>query len=77
MVTSLQRAVEPVTRKSGAILKTPISRPDWMLSNDDVELQLKIGSVCICSSHFNRRISDNFNLQSHLLFENPENLEKL
>ena len=45
MVASLRLGAEPVTQKSGAILKTPVPRPDWMLSNDDVELQLKIGSV--------------------------------
>ena len=47
MVASLRLSSEPVTQKSGAILKKPVPRPDWMLSNDDVELQLKIGSVCI------------------------------
>ena len=52
MVASLKLASEPVTRKSGAILKTPISRPDWMLHNDDVELQLKIDSVRISASNF-------------------------
>jgi len=46
MIASLQHTAELVTRKSGAILKTPVLRPDWMLSNEEVELQLKIGSVC-------------------------------
>jgi len=52
MITSLQQTAEPVTHKSGAVLKTAISRPHWMLHNDDVNLQLKIGSVCICSLDF-------------------------
>lgn len=35
---------QPVTRKSEAILKRPIYRPDWELRNDDIELSEKIGS---------------------------------
>jgi len=45
MVASLRLSAEPVTHKSGAVLRTPVPRPDWMLNNDDIELQLKIGSV--------------------------------
>lgn len=33
----------PVTGRSGAVLKTPITREHWELSNDDVILQDKIG----------------------------------
>ncbi|XP_054723913.1 tyrosine-protein kinase Fer-like [Uloborus diversus] len=35
---------QPVTMKSGAILKRPIARERWELNNDDVELIEKIGS---------------------------------
>jgi tyrosine-protein kinase Fer len=34
----------PVTRRSEAILRRPILRPDWELRNDDIELHQKIGS---------------------------------
>lgn len=36
---------QPVTGKSGAILKRPVSRETWELCNDDVVLQEKIGRV--------------------------------
>lgn len=36
-----------MTRKSAAILKTAVARPDWQLYNDDINLEAKIGSVCI------------------------------
>ena len=50
MVASLRLSAEPVTHKSGAVLRTPVPRPDWMLNNDDIELQLKIGSVRVSFS---------------------------
>lgn len=37
----------PVTTKSGAILETAILR-EWELLNDDIELQMKIGTVGVC-----------------------------
>ena len=37
----------PVTSRSGAILKTPISRERWELNNDDVILLEKIGRVSV------------------------------
>lgn len=36
---------QPVTSRSGAILKTPIPRERWELNNDDVILLEKIGRV--------------------------------
>lgn len=33
----------PVTAKSGAVLKTPVSRERWELNNDDIDLIEKIG----------------------------------
>lgn len=36
-----------MTRKSAAILKTAVTRPDWQLYNDDINLEAQIGSVCI------------------------------
>ena len=43
-----RRTGEPVTKRSAAVLKTPILRPDWELRNDNLELKLKIGSVRKC-----------------------------
>lgn len=37
----------PVTGRSGAILKKPVPRERWELSNDDVILQDKIGKVLL------------------------------
>lgn len=37
----------PVTGRSGAVLKKPVLRERWELSNDDVILQDKIGRVSI------------------------------
>lgn len=37
----------PVTVKSGAILRRPVMRERWELSNDDVVLLEKIGRVSI------------------------------
>ena len=64
MIASLQLDVEPITRKSGAILKTPVPRPEWMICNDDVDLQLKIGSVSsTCSLAFGKDRKDVMRLQ--------------
>lgn len=40
----------PVTVKSGALLRKPISRERWELSNDDVLLLEKIGRVIIINN---------------------------
>ena len=36
---------EPITNRSGAIVKRPVKRENWELNNDDVELIEKIGKV--------------------------------
>lgn len=38
---------QPITMKSGAVLKRPIARERWELNNDDVELIEKIGAVSL------------------------------
>lgn len=44
LIIRQHQSLQPVTRKSEAILKKPIYRPDWELRNDDIELNEKIGS---------------------------------
>lgn len=46
LVEHLVSSRQPVTRKSGVVLHTVAPRLDWELRNDDIELQIKIGSVC-------------------------------
>lgn len=45
LITHQLKSSLPVTSRSGAILKTPIMRERWELSNDDVVLIEKIGRV--------------------------------
>ena len=50
LIVYQHQSMQPVTRKSEAMLKKPILRADWELKNDDIELHQKIGSVSILSS---------------------------
>lgn len=42
----------PVTSRSGAVLKKPVLRERWELSNDDVILLDKIGRVCSINTYY-------------------------
>lgn len=44
LIARQHRCGQPVTRKSEAVLRAAVRRPDWELRNDDIALSEKIGS---------------------------------
>lgn len=44
LIKHYRKTGQKVTRKSGAVIRTAISRPEWQLCNDDVTLEIQIGS---------------------------------
>ncbi|GIY52057.1 tyrosine-protein kinase Fer [Caerostris extrusa] len=65
---------QPVTSRSGAVLKTPIIRERWELNNDDVELVEKIGERVSSSSTSSNDINQSI---TYHLSELTLSLEKL
>ena len=53
LIITQHESNQPVTKKSSAVLKTPIFREEWELNNDDIETSQKIGNVSIVLSFTN------------------------